>query len=125
MSQNVFQIIYWCASVLILCITLWFGPMNAVRIGRRLNNEQQKDNAKRNLFLTLFSLRGSPVNYDFVKCLNQIDIVFEDCQPVLDSWHTYLTALGIKDTENTWDLLRTNLLSAMAIHLGYTRTRPC
>jgi hypothetical protein len=89
-TKDILEIIYWWISLGILFATVYYiatGPRNAaenaVRIGRTLNNEQQKDNAKRNLFLTLFSLRGSPVHYDFVKCLNQIDIVFEDVPEVL------------------------------------------
>jgi hypothetical protein len=102
------------------------SPIDAVRVGRQLNNEQQKDNAKRNLFLTLFALRGSPLNYDFVKGLNQIDIVFEDSQPVLDAWHKLYDSLhldGQVNPEINWGVLRVELLSSMAIHLGYSRIR--
>ena len=54
-----FSIGYYVLSALILFATVYYiktGPTNAVQVGRRLNNEQQKDNAKRNLFLTLFAL---------------------------------------------------------------------
>lgn len=102
------------------------GPVNAVRIGRTLNNEEQKDNAKRNLFLTLFSLRGNPVHYDFVTGLNQIDIVFEDSPAVLNAWHIHYDSLNISnqvDEQRVWELQRTNLLSAMAQSLGYNQIR--
>ncbi len=116
-------------NLLILIATVYYiahAPVNAIRIGRTLNNEQQKDNAKRNLFLSLFSVRGNPVHYDFVKGLNQIDIVFEDCQPVLDAWHLHYDSLQIKGQSNErkiWDLQRANLFSAMAVHLGYNRIK--
>lgn len=132
-TKDILEVIYWCVSLGILCATVYYianGPKhaaeNAVRIGRRLNNEQQKDNAKRNLFLTLYALRGTPVNYDFVRCLNQIDVVFEDVQSVLDAWHVHYTALntkGLINESDTWNLQRVNLLSAMASYLGYERIK--
>ena len=132
-TKDYFEIGYWVIYLVIVAITAFyiaFGPKNAaesaVIIGRRLNIEQQKDTAKRNLFLTLFALRGSPLHYDFVKSLNEIDIVFEDTQPVLDSWHTYYDSLQIKGQANaqqTWSLQRAELLSAMAFSLGYNRIK--
>lgn len=126
------EIIFGIVNCLILIVTGYFiyrslySPVDAVRVGRNLNIEQQKDNAKRNLFLTLFSLRGSPLSFDFVRALNQIDIVFEDTQPVLDAWHIHFDSLQIKGIVNeteVWNLQRTNLLSAMAVSLGYNRIR--
>lgn len=126
------EIVFAIINTLILSITAFFifktinSPVEAVKVGRQLNNEQQKDNAKRNLFLTLFALRGSPVSYDFVKGLNQIDVVFEDNQSVLDSWHLHYDSLQIKGQANeiqVWSLQRANLLSAMATSLGYSRIR--
>ncbi len=131
-TKDKFEIVFGFVNILILCVTGYFiyrslySPVDAVKIGRKLNEEQQKDNAKRSLFLTLFSLRGSPVNYDFVRALNQIDIVFEDVQLVLDAWHTHYDSLQTKGQINEsqiWDLQRTNLLSAMAVSLGYNRIR--
>jgi hypothetical protein len=131
-TKDYFEIVFGFANIGILCVTAYFiyrsifSPVDAVKTGRKLNNEQQKDNAKRNLFLTLFALRGSPVNYDFVRALNQIDIVFEDTPSVLDAWHTHYDSLQIKGQANEnqiWDLQRTNLLSAMAVSLGYNRIR--
>lgn len=131
MTQN-WNIFFGISNIVILLITCYFiyrslrSPIDAVRIGRQLNNEQQKDNAKRNLFLTLFALRGSPLNYDFVKGLNQIDIVFEDCEPVLDAWHRLYDSLHNEaqvNPERNWEILRVELLSAMATNLGYSRIR--
>lgn len=124
-----FSIGYYIVSGLILIATVYYiahSPVNAVRIGRTLNNEQQKDNAKRSLFLLLFSLRGSPLHYDFVKGLNEIDIVFEDTPTVLEAWHHHYDSLQIDNQVNEnqiWDLQRTEILSAMALSLGYNRIR--
>lgn len=113
-------------NFIILVINIWVirkSPIDAVKVGRDLNTEQQKDNAKRYLFLTLFSLRGDPLNYEFVKGLNQIEIVFEDENKVLVAWKVLRDSLNsqLVNPDKTWALLRTNLLSDMAISLGYNR----
>ena len=127
--METFTIISACINTIILIVTVYYiahAPVNAVRIGRELNTEEQKDNAKRTLFLTLFALRGSPVSYDFVRGLNEIDVVFEDTPSVLTAWHTHYDSLQIDNQVNEnqiWDLQRTEILSAMAISLGYNRIR--
>jgi hypothetical protein len=124
--KDILEIVYWGISLGILFATVYYiatGPLNAVKTGRQLNLAQQKDNAKRNLFLMLFSLRGSPINYDFVRGLNQIDVVFEDVPKVLEAWRIHRDSLDIKDQANrerNWELQRTHLLSEMAVSLGYT-----
>jgi hypothetical protein len=131
-TKDYFDIGIGCVNTLVLIVTGRFlyrslySPVDAVKIGRKLNNEQQKDTAKRSLFLTLFSLRGSPVHYDFVTGLNRIDIVFEDTPTVLNAWRTYYDSLQIKDQANAaenWRLQRTELLSEMALALGYSAIR--
>lgn len=126
------EIIFGIVNSLILIVTAYFiyrsifSPVDAVTVGRELNSRQQKDNAKRNLFLILFSLRGSPLNYDFVKALNQIEVVFEDIETVLNAWHIHYNSLqnkGLVNPEKIWDMQRANLLSAMAVSLGYNRIR--
>jgi len=124
-----FQVSRFAAKValLVLVVNVYViatSAKDAVRIGRKLNNEQQKDNAKRNLFLLLFALRGNPTHYDFVRGLNQIDIVFEGVPEVQSAWHTLFDSLQIKNQANAWDnweRMRIALLSAMAVHLGYNR----
>lgn len=98
------------------------SPIDAVKIGRELNETKQKDDAKRNLFFTLFSYRGSPVHQYFVDALNRIDVVFADTPSVLVAWHKYYDSLQQKDLvdpEKTWRLLRVDLLSEISRDLGY------
>lgn len=127
--METFTIISVCINIIILIVTVYYiahAPVNAVRIGRDLNTEQQKDNAKRNLFLTLFSLRGSPVHYDFVRGLHEIDVVFEDTSAVLAAWHKLYDSYQISGQTNEnqiWELLRVELLSAMAVSLGYNQIK--
>ena len=130
--KEVFEIILGCVNTLILCITGYFvyrsiySPVDSVKVGRKLNTEQQKDDAKRNLFLLLFSLRVNPVHYDFVRGLNQIDIVFSDTPSVLNEWHIHYNSLNTMNQVNEdilWERQRVNLLSAMAESLGYPHIR--
>lgn len=126
-AKDYFEIAFLFVNAFILCATVYAirkSPADAIRIGRNLNIEQQKDNAKRNLFLTLFSLRGTPLHYDFVIGLNQIEIVFGGIPSVLNAWKELRTSLNSKEQSNsdyTWTLLRTNLLSSMAVSLKYSQ----
>jgi hypothetical protein len=126
-TKDHFEIAYWVITFFILCVTafaVYYSPLKAVKIGRELNDEQNQLKAKSDLFLTLFSLRGNPTNYTFVECLNKIDVVFQDVPLVMIAWSKLFDSLGQKDLVNpsqTWELLRTNLLSEMAQSLGYNK----
>ena len=126
-TKDMIEVGYWFISLVILGVTVYWikiSPIKAVETGRKLDNEQNKYNAKRDLFLTLFSLRGNPTSYDFVNGLNQIDIVFEDVPKVMEAWNKLYDSLGQKDlvdSYRTWEILRTNLLSEMAQSLGYNK----
>lgn len=129
MTKENWDILFGIVNILILVVTAYFmyrslrSPVDAVKVGRKLNQEEQKDNAKRNLFLSLFSLRGNPVHHDFVRGLNQIEVVFEDVPKVIDAWRKHFASLGNKNQanrENNWQIERAALLSEMAVHLGYS-----
>ena len=128
-TKDYFEIAYWTVSLLILSLTVYWiatSPIKAVETGRKLDAEQNKYDSKKELFLTLFSLRGNPANYEFVNRLNQIDIVFQDDDKVLSSWNKYFDSLHQTDIVNahqTWELLRTDLLSEMAQSLGYEKLK--
>lgn len=120
-----FNIVFLFVNSFILIATIYVirkSPTDAVKIGRKLNDAQSKDNAKINLFFTLFSYRGSPVHKNFVDALNRIDIVYYDVPEVLEVWHKYFESLHQKNVvnqEDTWRILRTDLLSKMSLSLGY------
>jgi hypothetical protein len=128
-TKDYFEIAYWIVSFFILCVTalaVYYSPLKAVKIGRKLNDEQNKYDAKSELFLTLFSLRGNPTSYTFVNALNQIDIVFQDEPSVLTAWNKLYDSLNHSNLSNpieTWNLLRTDLLSQMAHSLGYQKLK--
>jgi hypothetical protein len=127
--KDYFEIIYWLISLIILGFTVYWiaiSPIKAVETGRKLDNEQNKYKAKSDLFLMLFSLRGNPTHHSFVNGLNQIDIVFEDSPEVLNAWSKLYESLNNYNQNNavqTYDLLRTELLSEMAQHLGYQKLK--
>lgn len=128
-TKDYFEIGYWIVSLIILGVTVYWikiSPVKAVEIGRKLDNEQNKYSAKKDLFLLLFSLRGNPTHYSFVNGLNQIDIVFEDSPEVLAAWSKLYESLDNPNQNNAvqnWDLLRTEMLSEMAQHLGYQKLK--
>jgi hypothetical protein len=121
------EIIILIINTIILGINIWVirkSPVDAVKIGRELNEEKQKDDAKRELFLQLFENRGHPTNYQFVRNLNRIDVVYNDSPLVLEAWHKYFEALHQQNAvnqEKTWELLRTQLLQTMSDILGYKK----
>jgi hypothetical protein len=127
--KDKFEIAFWIVSLLILIVTalaVYFAPLKAVEIGRKLNDQQNQLNAKSELFLTLYSLRGNPTSYKFVDSLNKIDVVFQDNLQVLNAWQTLYDSLnnrGLVEPHKTWDLNRTNLLSEMAVVLGYQKLK--
>lgn len=124
-TKDHLELVYWIVSTLILIATvyaIYYGPITAVKIGRNLDNEYNKVESKKDLFLTLFAFRGNPVHVEFVNALNQIDVVFEDNPDVLSSWHRYFAALHQLELVNqleVWNLHRVDLLSRMANCLGY------
>ena len=124
-GNDTFEMIYWTASIVILCATIYviyYGPIKAVKVGRDLTDQQNKALAKTQLFLTLFYYRGTPIHQTFVNGLNQIDVVFNDTPLVISAWHKYYEALhhtDLVDKDGVWSNLRTELLSQMAISLGY------
>lgn len=104
-------------------IAIFISPIVAVLITVWYQNRGEKRKIKLDLFLTLFAYRGSPVHVKFVDALNQIDIVFLDSPKVLQAWHSYLSALGQKGLvtpDRTWEILRVELLSNMAVAVGYS-----
>jgi hypothetical protein len=125
-TKDNIEIIYWTVSLVTLMATIWviyYSPIKAVKIGRQLNDEQNADKIKRELFLRLFALRGKPLHQDFVDGLNQINVVFHDVPEVLSSWNKYFESLNNNSLINeneTRDLNRANLLSVIAKKLGYS-----
>lgn len=55
--------------------------------------------------------------------LNRIEVVFEDVPTVIQAWRIHFASLGNKEQANkekNWEIERAALMSAMAVHLGYS-----
>lgn len=128
-TRNIYEVIYWFAYLALVALTAYYvktSAIKAVEAGRKLNDEQNKDNAKRNLFLTLYSYRGSPASQDFVDGLNRIDILFHGHNEVIDVWHRLYDSMQLPEDEpetdmhrKRWELLRLEMFDKMANVLGY------
>ncbi|MGN6604120.1 MAG: DUF6680 family protein [Ginsengibacter sp.] len=131
-TKNIAEIIIEVINVFAVGFTAWFiyrsinSPVLAVERGSELNEQQNKDSLKRELFLTLFAYRGSPSHVEFVLALNKIEILFHDNKNVLEAWHKLFDSMqlpeGTKETEyhrKLWENNRIELLDEMSIALSY------
>jgi uncharacterized membrane-anchored protein YhcB (DUF1043 family) len=114
------------------------GPIMALRIQRKLDEEREKTNRKLSIFKTLMSYRATRLSPHFVQALNLIDIEFTDPseKSVRDSWkelQDHYADWGRKTTaqrqvegkaliDRSDDLLA-DLLVRMGGSLGYTFDR--
>lgn len=68
----------------------WQGPKSAAayaeELRRRSELEDQRANARRNVFFTLMQERATTTSIEAVKALNSIDIVFHDSREVREAW---------------------------------------
>lgn len=112
----------------ITIFAIYYGPIAALRIQRKLDDERETKKRKLDIFKTLMSNRItwlSPVN---VQSLNLIDVEFiadnEAEKAVRDAWKELLDLLTnfktTKNAEDKADELRAVLLSAMGKSLGYS-----
>ena len=129
-TKDVIEVINWCVTASILIATavyIYLAPLKAVRLAQKLDQIKGREDAKRQLFYTLFSFRGLAINTDFVNGLNTIEIIFQDNKEIIDAWHKLRDAYNLRELADpglTWDLLKTDLLSKMAVSLGYKNLNP-
>jgi hypothetical protein len=125
LTRDNITIAFWVVNLLLLGVTafyVYYAPIKAIKIGRQLTNDQNKYNSQLNLFLDLFSLRGTPLNYNFVNGLNQVQIVFQNVKPVETAWAKLLNEFLTGGDNLNLDLVnnyKTEMFSEMAKHLGY------
>ena len=108
-------------------IALILGPVIAVIITLWYQKRSERQNAKQRLFTVLMGQRRSnPPTFEWVNALNLIDVVFQDNRAVVDKWHELYDALNQPSAQINWQRvghLQIELLSEMAICLGYRRLR--
>ena len=115
-----------------MCIQDWVNiaaivasPIIAIWVGQVVKNYKNKRNDQMYIFKTLMMDRGLSWNLDSVKCLNVIDIVFEDKESVIKQWRKYHDKIQCENPTNT-EIEKMNhekemLLLEMAKSLGYKK----
>lgn len=109
-------------------LAIYYGPIQALKIQRQLDEERDARNRKLSLFKNLMSFRVQYLSPAYVQALNLIDVEFTGADPkekaVRDAWRELLDLLNnyktTKDADEKAADLRVALLSAMGGCLGYT-----
>lgn len=95
-----------------LIMTVWY------------KERKEKKEEKRNVFKQLLSTQAMR-DYGKVKALNSIEVVFHDCQDIVQAWRDYKKLLKVGKeqlTQQAIDKISKHeklLLEKMAKHLGY------
>jgi len=98
--------------VTFLITTIWY------------QSRKEKKQNKVAIFKVLMSTRDM-ADYDAIKALNSIDIVFSDSHTVTEAWHRYHKSLGFEGKQPTVKekneiiVSRSKMFEAMAENLGY------
>lgn len=98
------------SAVIAVAITLWWQA------------RKEKRDAKIRLFTTLMAFRKAyPVNYEWARALNLIDVIFSDSPEVVARWHRYFDNLEDKNPAalNRRIHIYLELMSEMAKELGF------
>ncbi len=106
---------------------IYYGPISALKIQRKLDEEREARNRKLYIFKTLMSNRATPMSPLYVQALNLIDVEFtannDKEKGVRNAWKELLDLyVNFKTTANAADKaddLRAALLAAMGKSLGY------
>ena len=102
-----------------IIIATFLAPIIAILIAQKQQDRKGNLEAKRNLYLTLYALRGNHTHLHFVNALNTIEAVFDDTPKVLEAWRNYFAVLKDEGQMENWKTFRVALLSSMATTLGY------
>lgn len=111
----------------ITIFAIYYGPIAALKIQRKLDDERESRNRKQWIFKTLMTYRATPLNMNFVQALNLIDVEFvadnDAEQAIRDAWKELLDHFNnYNQVQNPIEKsveLTAVLLSAMGKSLGY------
>jgi hypothetical protein len=112
----------------ITIFAIYYGPISALKVQRKLDEEREARNRKLWIFKTLMSNRATRMSPVYVQGLNLIDIEFttdnKKEKAVRDAWKDLMDLYtNYKTTPNAADKvfeLNAVLLAAMGEALGYT-----
>jgi hypothetical protein len=108
-------------------VAIYQGPIAALKIQRKLDEERESRNRRLSIFKTLMSNRVIRISYAYVQALNLIDVEFtgdsaeekairEAWKELHDLYSNYKTTPNAEEKSNE---LNAALLSAMGKVLGY------
>lgn len=108
-------------------VAIFFGPIKALQIQRRLDDEREARNRKLNIFKTLMSNRVLRLSPLYVQALNLIDIEFTADslaeREVRDTWKElndlYTNFKTTPNADEKANDLNASLLAAMGKAVGY------
>ena len=113
---------------ILMVLATALSPLIAVQVTRILDDLNERQGRKLQIFKTLMATRAYTLSQQHVEALNRIDLEFSSKKKsekaVLDIWQQYLDHLGDKTLEGqAWATRRMDLLvdmlAAMAIALKY------
>lgn len=118
MDTNIILAIVQIIAVAIIPLVVWW-------LGNKWQDRKAKEDAKRQLFLTLMANRQcNPINKEWVDALNMIDVIFQDDKKVRSAWRAYYDSLDPSSQYNKiTNSFLLDLLSEMANSLGYNNLK--
>ena len=87
----------WMGLATIVAIIV--GPVIAVWITRKIDQDRAAKVRKMEIFRTLMRTRGMPIHWDHVGALNLVEVEFIDHQDVIEPWKEYLALLHERPPE--------------------------
>lgn len=74
---------------LITIFAIFRSPQVALRLQKKIEQEDNHKERKLNVFKTLMATRAEPVSFEHVKALNMIDVEFYHDQEITSVWNVY------------------------------------
>jgi hypothetical protein len=124
------------AFIIINVIAIVLSPLIALQVSKRLNERQEAEKRKMDVFRNLMATRAVGLSPIHVEALNRIDIEFsendEKTKAVFEAWKEYRDQLyvtttlkaGDKEGWANWtarkEILLSELLYKMSIRMGYS-----
>ncbi len=102
-------------------IAVLLSPIIAVVISLHLTKREEKRKEKMEVFKQLMVSRAISGNYDYVRTLNSLDVVFADSPKVRQAWKELYNEYANSNSNNIAIISkRTKLIVSVAEDLGYS-----
>lgn len=125
--NTTFGVVFSSVLSILTIVAIYVGPIRALKIQRRLDDERETRNRKLHIFKTLMSNRVLRLSPLYVQALNLIDIEFTADNPeekeVRDTWKElndlYTNFKTTPNADEKANDLNASLLATMGKALGY------